>query len=133
MAGRLVNVYNPADWYLEVYHRGNNLGAVAGTRAIEDAKGVARVENVCLERDVINSHANYAKKCGQILMDVGIGDVEKPREWASVVSLEKNSDDESSGDAEDAENIGGEIGDEVMLFNEKTRRRQSGRRNSCGD
>lgn len=81
VSGRLVNVYNPNDWYLELYHRGTNLGAVAGTRAIKDPTGLANVENVCLTSEQIGNHMDYAKRSSQILLDIGFADAERRRPW----------------------------------------------------
>lgn len=94
VAGRLVNVFNRNDWYLELYHRGANLGSVAGTRSIDDDLGVARVENVSVGRELVSSHADYAKKCGDILKKIGFGDVEKQRPWDHLMTFEEVSDDE---------------------------------------
>lgn len=101
VAGRLVNVYNKNDWYLELYHRGTNLGSVAGTRGINDDLGVARVENVSVGRDLIASHADYAKKCGDILKMIGFGDIEKRRPWDHIMTFEEVSDDEGEKAAQE--------------------------------
>ena len=82
VAGRLVNAYNPQDWYLELYHRGTNLGAVAGTRSIQDPTGLANVENICLSNEHVGNHMDYAKRCSQILVDLAIVDPERRRPWS---------------------------------------------------
>lgn len=106
VAGRLVNVFNKNDWYLELYHRGTNLRSVAGTRSIDDDLGVARVENVSVGRDLIASHADYAKRCGDLLKMIGFGDVEKRRPWDHIMTFEEVSGDE-----------GEEIGQETTIKN----------------
>lgn len=84
VAGRLVNVYNPSDWYLELYHRGTNLGAVAGTRPVEDSSGVANVENVCLSQEQVGTHMEYAQRSSQILLDVGFVGADCWRSWTEA-------------------------------------------------
>lgn len=93
VSGRLVNAYCPTDWYLEIYHRGTNLGAVAGTRCIQDRKGIANVENVCLTSEQVGNHMDYAKCCSQILLDLGIADGERRRPWSNKNLFDENGDE----------------------------------------
>lgn len=145
VSGRLINVYNRHDWYLELYHRGTNLGAVAGTRAVNDAKGIANVENICLDREDIANHAEYANRCSDILLNVGLGDVEKQRGWKEMNAFEEDIsgsvdglDGEGGGETSSKQNGSGFDGgdgvvdgdddeddsDDVILFNEFDRRRR---------
>lgn len=94
VAGRLVNIYNPKDWYLELYHRGTNLGAVAGTRSIQDATGEANIENICLSSEQVGTHMDYAKQCNAILYDIGFTDAEQRRPWPE--STDYHSDEKDS-------------------------------------
>lgn len=142
VSGRLINVYNNQDWYLELYHRGTNLGSVAGTRSIDDVKGIANVENIRLDPDFVANHADYANRCGDILLQVGIGDVEKRREWKDLSALDKEvlRWDDELGKRNDGEPFADETGhnsngaandcdddddDDVILFNDLGRRRRS--------
>lgn len=76
VSGRLVNVYYPKDWYLEIYSKGWNLGGVAGTRPVRETFGV---ENICLGEDDLSSHMDYAKLCNDILFEVGFTNAEYRR------------------------------------------------------
>lgn len=143
VAGRLVNAYNPSDWYLEVYHRGTNLGAVAGTRSIQDTTGVANVENICLSPDQVGNHMEYAKCCSQILLDLGIADPERRRPWTQKLDFMEAVGipgvDESrpslAGEAPDAEDGADTLihleDEDVVLFNAVGRRRKLQRTSSC--
>lgn len=139
VSGRLVNVYNPHDWYLELYHSGTNLMAVAGTRSIEDATGKASVENICLERDQVKNHTDYMAQCSKILVDIGFGDADKLRPWPKMSEYELLSDEEDVEIADPGEVTvlkdeggGGAAGfaektdesDEVTLFRGMSRRRR---------
>lgn len=139
VSGRLINAYNPNDWYLELYHRGTNLGAVAGTRPVQDPFGKANVENICLTNEQVENHMDYSKRCSQILLDVGFGDGERRRPWLMLPEFEDEveaakelirqrhiSEDES----EDLGSLSGSD-DEVVLFEAVGRRRKElPRRNS---
>lgn len=123
VAGRLVNVYNPNDWYLELYHRGTNLGAVAGTRSVQDQSGFANVENVCLTSEQVGNHMDYAKRSSQILLDIGFVDAERRRPWLDVdfghdlekakAEIRQVDNSQTSGEAVIASD---DIGDEIVLF-----------------
>lgn len=115
VAGRLVNVYNPHDWYLELYHRSSNLGSVAGTRPIKDPKGIANISNFCIDKEFITNHTDYATRCSEILLKVGVGNAEHRRVWKSLAVFEKLSDDE---DEQNAENKGKVNGDSFDLEND---------------
>lgn len=131
VAGRLVNVFNRNDWYLELYHRGTNLGSVAGTRSIDDDTGVAGVENISVDRDLMSSHADYARQSGQILKDIGFGDAEKRRPWKYLMTFEEISDSEGEQDgsvsvehgntAETA--VEGGKNDDIVLFTRQKKMR----------
>lgn len=114
VSGRLVNVYSPQDWYLELYHRGTNLGSVAGTRPINDSKGLANVENVCLEHDFINNHTDYAKRCSEILKRVGLGDAERRRPWEILAAFEEVSEDEEGTEDVDENYVANEAYSETL-------------------
>lgn len=96
VSGRLVNAYNPSDWYLELYHRGTNLSAVAGNRPVQDKEGIANVENICLVEDQVSNHMDYAKKAQHILLDLGIADPEARKPWSRVL-FDLNHDREAFG------------------------------------
>lgn len=93
VSGRLVNVYNPKDWYLELYHRGTNLGAVAGTRSIQDVTEEVNVENVCLSSEQVGTHMDYARKCNEILYGIGFTDTEQRRPWPEFTECHPDEND----------------------------------------
>lgn len=96
VSGRLVNVFNPKDWYLELYHRGTNLGSVAGTRPIQDVNGRMNIENVCLTPEQIGSHMDYAKRCNEILADIGFCNPDLVRPWRELENVSEGSGEDSS-------------------------------------
>lgn len=136
VSGRLVNAYCPSDWYLELYHRGTNLGAVAGTRPIQDDKGIANVENICLSEKQVSNHMDYASRCSDILGDLGIVNPERRRPWAPTTEIFENSGygDSKADDVSDEFSSGvqgSESEDEdILLFERVGRRRPVHRVNS---
>lgn len=85
VAGRLVNIYNESDWYLEFLARGTHLTEihqrVSGTAPVLLAN--AGVENVPVGDLGFHPHAHsdYARMASEILVTVGCGGAEKPHEW----------------------------------------------------
>jgi Protein of unknown function (DUF726) len=81
VSGRLVNVYNRGDWYLDAISKGtgSTFGRLAGnTPALH-----AGVENISLSdiHVVISSHAEYALKASEIFLKVGVGNKDARRTW----------------------------------------------------
>lgn len=94
-AGRIVNVYNESDWYLEFLGRGTNLSElhrrVAGTAPVLLAD--AGVENVSVAELGFQptSHADYADMASEMLVALGCGSSEKPRQWPWSWSEDANA------------------------------------------
>ncbi|CAN8067760.1 unnamed protein product [Agarophyton chilense] len=139
VSGRLVNAYNPRDWYLELYHRGTNLGSVAGNRPVKDVEGIANVENVCLTQEQVANHMDYAKRSQQILVDLGIANPEVRRPWSMDLAVstqihEPTHNAEHSSDIFESE-TGASHSEEldVVLFKSKRRAKPDRRKYQNSD
>ncbi|KAI0564768.1 hypothetical protein FGB62_23g05 [Gracilaria domingensis] len=131
VSGRLVNAYNPRDWYLELYHRGTNLGSVAGNKPVKDKEGVANIENVCLGEEQVANHMDYAKRAQQILVDLGVADPETRTPWSKELQVRSKSSDFASADKQNSEgsfvsdngSLSFEEEEDVVLYKAKRRKK----------
>lgn len=81
VSGRLVNVYNRADWYLELLSKGtgNYSSRLAGRAPVLHA-GVQNVSLADIDVTVV-SHGEYASRASEILVKIGVGKGEQTRDW----------------------------------------------------
>lgn len=90
VSGRLVNIYMPDDWYLEIMQRSTAIGGdtfcgVAGTTAVAVVGDEIENHNVVelpLEQK-IRHHSEYALYASEIFRKAGLADGEQIRPWPS--------------------------------------------------
>lgn len=121
VSGRLVNAYNPDDWYLELYHRSTNLSSVAGTKPIQDPEGIANVENICLSNEEVVNHMDYLKRSAAIFLNAGMCDPERRRPWSdtfdpSYIRTEEQVSDREGEHDEDFLTVNHDDYDDVIVY-----------------
>jgi hypothetical protein len=83
VSGRLVNVFNPGDWYLDVLSKGagSSFGRLAGRAPVLLAD--AGIENVSVDDlgIAVQSHGDLAARVSEILVRIGVGSGERRRTW----------------------------------------------------
>ena len=129
VSGRLINAYNPDDWFLDLANVGSIQDFTAGTRPIQDPEGLSNVENVDLSSEEVRSHWDYVYKSGHILVKLGICDPERRRPWSQLTDRPDIPLDESTLSNKTSvdhieklsidENAEYERGEDVEIFNFK--------------